>query len=52
MEYRVNIHKNAQKHLEALDNKTRSRLIEGLRLLKSDPLSHNVKKLKGTKGPG
>lgn len=50
MEYRVNIHKQAQKFLNTQDSVTKDRLVEGLRKLKSDPLDNDVKKLKGTKG--
>ncbi|WP_292467283.1 type II toxin-antitoxin system RelE/ParE family toxin [Methanolobus sp.] len=50
MNYRVSIHPHAVKFLRAQDNETKDRLKEGLRKLESEPLSHDVKKLKGTKG--
>lgn len=50
MKYDVNIHRRVQKYLNALDIETKKRLVIGLRLLTNDPLSHDVKKLKGTKG--
>jgi len=50
MNYRVCLHRNAAKFLNALDQETKNRLKEGLGKLKSDPLDNDVKKLKGTKG--
>ena len=50
MKYDVNIHNKVQKYLNARNIETKKRLVEGLRLLTNDPLSHAVKKLKGTKG--
>ncbi|MBP2030056.1 mRNA interferase RelE/StbE [Methanohalophilus levihalophilus] len=50
MHYNISIHRDVQKYLNALDSGTKSRLVEGLRQLKNDPLSRDVKKLKGTKG--
>jgi mRNA interferase RelE/StbE len=38
------------KYLDRQDIETKNRLIEGLKKLEHDPLSHDVKKLKGTKG--
>lgn len=50
MKYRVSIHPHAVKFLRTRDNETKDRLKEGLRKLQNDPLSHAVKKMKGTKG--
>ncbi|MDK2892842.1 type II toxin-antitoxin system RelE/ParE family toxin [Methanohalophilus sp.] len=50
MEYKIEIHTEVQKFLNAQDSKTQHRLIKGLKRLKNDPLSHDIKKLKGTKG--
>jgi hypothetical protein len=45
----VNARQHASKFLNSQDAKTKSRLIGGLKKLQNDPLSHDVKKLKGTK---
>jgi mRNA interferase RelE/StbE len=50
MEYKIEIHNEVQKFLDAQNSKTQRRLVEGLQQLRNDPLSHDVKKLKGTKG--
>lgn len=50
MPFKVNVHQHASKFLNSQDTETKSRLIEGLKKLQNDPLSHDVKKLKGTKG--
>ena len=50
MLFKVNVHQHASKFLNSQDAEKKSRLIEGLKELQSDPLSHDVKKLKGTKG--
>ena len=50
MQYNISVHRDVQKYLNALDSGTKSRLVEGLRQLENDPLSRDVKKLKGTKG--
>ncbi|WP_321429986.1 type II toxin-antitoxin system RelE/ParE family toxin [uncultured Methanolobus sp.] len=46
----MNVHQHASKFLTSQDTETKSRLIEGLKKLQNDHLSHDVKKLKGTKG--
>lgn len=50
MNYKICIHKHVGKFLNALDSETKSRLINGLKKLENEPLNHDVKKLKGTKG--
>jgi mRNA interferase RelE/StbE len=50
MKCKVSIHPHVVKFLKAQDDETKGRLKEGLRKLENDPLSHDVKKLKGTKG--
>lgn len=50
MYYRINVHQHASKFLNSQDTETKSRLVEGLKKLENEPLSHDVKKLKGTKG--
>ncbi|RXG34204.1 plasmid stabilization system [Methanohalophilus sp. WG1-DM] len=50
MNYKIKIHTQVRKYLDAQDSKTQQRLIKGLRQLESNPLTRDVKKLKGTKG--
>lgn len=50
MSYKINVHRHAGKYLNAQDVETKSRLVDGLKKLENEPLSHDVKKLRGTKG--